>query len=151
MRRYWTVSSCRGRRGTSLFSRKIHRYFFLSVYFDGFHRANANRCWLISKKSSECEWTRVAILLFIYLYFFLVFSDRLFIQNYSFGITKYRYRTSMNPRWILQHFPASWKRFRVVEQTLILNMKLTNYFTVAVAKITTAVLSFSDNKIRKNA
>lgn len=48
--------------------------------------------------------------LFIFI-FFPVFSNRLFIQNYSFGITENRYHTSMNSRWILQHFSASWKRF----------------------------------------
>lgn len=123
------VSSRRSRRGTSLFSRKIHRYSSLPIYFDGFLRANANRRWLISERSLECEIRR-AILLFIYLHFFPVFADRLFIQNYSFPDYKvslsYIDGSLMN---IATFFCLLDKNnFRVVEQTSTLNMKLTNYF-----------------------
>lgn len=108
MRRYWTVSSCRGRRGTSLFSRKIHHYFFLSVYLDGFLRVNANRRWLISKKSLESEWTRRNLVIYLSLFFFSCFRIAYLFKTI---LSENRYRTSMNSRWILQHFFASWKRF----------------------------------------
>lgn len=115
MRRYWTVSSCRGRRGTSLFSWKIHRYFFLSVYLDGFLRANANRRWLISKKSSECKWTRRDLVIYLSLLFCHIFESliysKLFFRDYEVSLH----------RWMLDEycntFPLSEKDFRVVEQT----------------------------------
>lgn len=122
------VSSRRSRRGTSLFSRKIHRYFSLSMYFGGFLRANANRHWLISERSLECE-TRCAILLFIYLHFFLVFADRLFIQNYSFPDYKVSLlHIELSPMNIATSFCfLGENNFRVVKETSTLNMKLTNY------------------------
>lgn len=93
------VSSCRGRHRTSLFSRKIHRYFFLSVYFDRFHRANANRCWLISKKSSD--YTRVVISLFIYLFtFFSRFPIAYLFKTILSGLRS----IVIAHRWILDEY-----------------------------------------------